>query len=256
MFPPSLDERFSPSSGVRTRYWSAPKKGEPMTASPQPQSPRRRVLPTVLTAVLCVASLLILQERSASAALPAPVMRGYVPLEANATQETMENVSVCRRHDARLHRRHHQRRARRGACTTTTGRTGSRPTSPTRRRPPREIWGDGDAANGNAADRRRSAARRAPETSSPPVRCSCCGTTSPLPRTSRRPLRRRRPGVVDPRLHHHRRRVHDRRSGRSSPSSASAYDTSKWGTDYWIPVGENMTAPSARARPSPPPASR
>ena len=25
-------------------------------------------------------------------------------------------------------------------------------------------------------------------------------------------------------------------------ASASAYDTSKWGTDYWIPVGENMAA--------------
>ena len=25
-------------------------------------------------------------------------------------------------------------------------------------------------------------------------------------------------------------------------ASASAYDTSKWGTDYWIPVGENMPA--------------
>ncbi|MCA1845749.1 MAG: hypothetical protein LC792_21660, partial [Actinobacteria bacterium] len=67
-----------------------------MTASPwlesrAPRSPRR-VLSPLFTAVLCVASLLVLARPAAAAPLPAAVMRGYVPLEANATQKTMEGV--------------------------------------------------------------------------------------------------------------------------------------------------------------------
>ena len=64
-----------------------------MTASPNTSSSRRRVLSPVLVAVLCIVSVLILQVQPARAAdLPAPVMRGYVPLEADATQGTMANA--------------------------------------------------------------------------------------------------------------------------------------------------------------------
>ncbi|MCA1846250.1 MAG: hypothetical protein LC792_24260, partial [Actinobacteria bacterium] len=190
--------------------------------------------------VLCVASLLVLARPAAAAPLPAPVMRGYVPLEANATQKTMEGV-------------------RSEADTTldfTVGITSAAPgavvyydqhedgfeadlTNP--QQSTTKVWGDNNPANGDA---------------SVGGICGPC-TSDVLPAGAVFVLRN---DILTPyttgSLYDGGDRVSSTRGftitagGFSTPLgsvmsfSASAYDTTKWGTDYWIPVGENLDPPA------------
>ncbi len=175
----------------------------------------------------------------AAAPYPAPVITGYVPLEPDATRQTMLSANS-------------------GAGTTldfTVGITNAGAgavmyydhwedgyetdlTNPTQTTT--QVWGNGDPADGNAAT--YCGARCAGDLL-PAGAVFVLRNNIPTPRTT----------TV---LWDGRDRVSSTRGftitagGFSTPlgsvlsASASAYDTTKWGTDYWIPVGEDMTPPA------------
>ncbi len=175
----------------------------------------------------------------AAAPYPAPVMTGYVPLEANATQKTMENANSLA--DTTLDFTVGITNAGAGAvmfydhwedgfeADLTNPVQGST-----------QVWGDGDTLNGNA---QTYCGLRCAGDLLPAGAVFVLRNNVPTPRTT----------TI---LWDGRDRVSSTRGftitagGFSTPlgsvlsASASAYDTSKWGTDYWIPVGENMTPPS------------
>ena len=177
---------------------------------------------------------------SAAAPYPAPVITGYVPLEANATRQTLASANSA-------------------AGTTldfTVGITNAGAgavmyydhwedgyeadiTNPTQTTT--QVWGDGGQVGGDAATYCGS---------------RCAGDL--LPAGAVFVLRNNipTPRVNTAVLWDGRDRVSSTRGftitagGFSTPlgsvlsASASAYDTTKWGTDYWIPVGEDMTPPA------------
>ncbi|MFN8051380.1 MAG: SdrD B-like domain-containing protein [Acidimicrobiales bacterium] len=204
-------------------------------------APRRRRLGAALAAVAVVAgaTVAVVSDAPLAGAGPAPVVTGYVPLPADETQAVMESVNA-------------------GADTTldfTVGITNagdgaimyydhwedgfeadiSNPVQSTT-----EVWGDGNPSNGDAS-----------------TVCSSCGSdlltsgdvfvlrnTITTPRNSSQIRYDGRDKVASTRG------FAITAGGFSTPlgsvlsASASGYDTSKYGTDYVAPVGENTPTPS------------
>ena len=175
----------------------------------------------------------------AAAPYPAPVMTGYVPLEADATQKTMENANALA--DTTLDFTVGITNAGAGAVMFYDHWEDgfeadlSNPVQSTT-----QVWGDADTVSGNA---QTYCGIRCAGDLLPAGAVFVLRNNVPTPRTT----------TI---LWDGRDRVSSTRGftitagGFSTPlgsvlsASASAYDTSKWGTDYWIPVGENMTPPS------------
>ena len=176
---------------------------------------------------------------TAAAPYPSPVMTGYVPLDADATRATMLSANS----------------AASSTLDFTVGITNAGSgavmfydhwedgyeadiTNPVQAST--QVWGDGDPVGGNAAS---FCGTRCAGDLLPAGAVFVLRNNIPIPRTT----------TV---LWDGRDRVASTRGftitagGFSTPlgsvlaASASAYDTSKWGTDYWIPVGEDMTPPS------------
>ncbi len=172
--------------------------------------------------------------------VPAPVMTGYVPLDADATQATMENANAAA--DTTLDFTVGITNAGAGAVMTYDHwEDGFEADLTNPVQTTTQVWGDSDPANGNAQ-----------------TWCGVNCTGDVLPAGAVFVLRN---NIPTPRnaaavLWDGRDRVASTRGftitagGFSTPlgsvlsASASAYDTSKWGVDYWIPVGENVGNPS------------
>jgi uncharacterized repeat protein (TIGR01451 family) len=176
---------------------------------------------------------------TAAAPYPRPVISGYVPLEANATRATMvlANAAASPTLDFTV-----------GITNAGAGAVmfydhwedgyEADITNPVQAST--QVWGDGDPVGGNAAT---FCGTRCAGDLLPAGAVFVLRNNIPTPRTS----------AV---LWDGRDRVASTRGftitagGFSTPlgsvlsASASAYDTTKWGTDYWIPIGENMTPPS------------
>ncbi len=175
----------------------------------------------------------------AAAPYPAPVITGYVPLEANATRQTMLSansqagatldftVGITNAGAGAVMYYDHWEDGYEADLTNPTQAT-------------TQVWGDGDPTGGDAATYCGS---RCAGDLLPAGAVFVLRNNIPIPRTTAI----RWDG---------RDRVSSTRGftitagGFSTPlgsvlsASASAYDTSKWGIDYWIPVGEDMTPPS------------
>ena len=216
------------------------------TPTPGRRSRRGRYSLVALAAVLASTTAIeVIHAPVAVAATPAPVMTGFVPLESNATQKSMENVNsdadltldftvgVTNAGDGAVMYYDHWEDGFEPDLTNVPGGSTT------------EVWGDGVPGNGNAA-----------------TFCTTC-TGDLLPAGAVFVLRN---FITTPRIQSEirwdgRDRVSSTRGfaitagGFSSPlgsvlaASASAYDTSKWGTDYWVPVGENMPAIAGTGNP-------
>ncbi len=207
----------------------------------------RRVVGASVLTLTAVASIVVVSAPTPPVATaqapppryPTPVIAGYVPLDANATRATMLLANP-------------------GASPTldfTVGITNAGAgavmfydhwedgyeadiTNPVQAST--QVWGDGDTVGGNAATYCGS---RCAGDLLPAGAVFALRNNIPIPRTTDI-------------LWDGRDRVASTRGftitagGFSTPlgsvlaASASAYDTSKWGTDYWIPIGENMTPPA------------
>lgn len=211
---------------------------------PSTRAARRRRRLARIALVGAIGGLLPLasnQVSTAAAPYPAPVMRGYVPLDADATRTMMHNANAA-------------------AGTTldfTVGITNAGagavmvydhwedgyeadPTNPVQ--PTTEVWGDGDPTGGDAAAA---------------IRCGVRCTGDQLPAGAVFVLRNT---ITTPRnageiRFDGRDRVSSTRGfitaggfatniGSVLSASASSVDTTGWGTDYWAPVGQGMTPPA------------
>lgn len=175
----------------------------------------------------------------AAAPYPAPVITGYVPLESNATRATMLSANS----------------AAGATLDFTVGITNAGAgavmfydhwedgyeidiTNPVQSST--LVWGDTDPVGGNAAT---FCGARCAGDLLPAGAVFVLRNNIPIPRST---------SV----LFDGRDRISSTRGfaitagGFSTPlgsvlsASASAFDTSKWGTDYWIPIGENMIPPA------------
>jgi uncharacterized repeat protein (TIGR01451 family) len=193
----------------------------------------------VMALIASVAFVAVSGVASAAPPYPAPVMRGYVPLDADATRTTLFNASD--QADTTLDFTVGITNAGAGAVMFYDHwEDGFESSLANPSQSTTQIWGDGDPSNGDAAT---SCGARCAGDLLPAGAVFVLRNNIPTPRTTAI----RWDG---------RDRVSSTRGftitagGFSTPlgsvlsASASAYDTSKWGNDYWIPIGEDMTPPS------------
>ena len=170
------------------------------------------------------------------AATPAPVMTGFVPLGTDATLKTMENVNAAAQNTlvftvgvtnastgAVMYYDHWEDGFDADLTNVPVGST-------------TQVWGDGVTTNGNAA----AYCTECTGDLLPAGAVFVMSNDIPSPRTA----------AI---FFDGRDRVSSTRGftitaggystlGSVLSASASAYDTSRWGTDYWVPVGQGLPA--------------
>lgn len=210
-----------------------------MTAARRTRLALAALAATAVSTTLALAGASPGQGAPLSPPYPAPVMTGYVPLDADATRQTLANASanagtvldftvgITNAGVGAVMYYDHWEDGYEADLTNPVQSTTL-------------VWGDGNPANGDAST---YCGPRCAGDLLPAGAVFALRNLVPTPRNATAILWDGRDRISSTRGFAITAGGFTTSLGSVLSASASAYDTTKWGTDYWVPVGQDMVPP-------------